>query len=78
MKLKDWFSRAYKIKYFQLKSMIIVTMLSTLLLVNIWERFRSDVLSLGWLWYIVLIIIFAIPLFINKEYNELNYGKRVK
>jgi len=52
-------------------------MLTTLLLVNIWDRLRSDVLSFGWLWYIVLIIIFSIPLFINKEYNELNLEKEV-
>ena len=77
MTLKEYFSKPYKIKYYQLKSIIIVTMLTTLLSVNIWDRLRSDALSFGWLWYIVLIIIFSIPLFINKEYNELNLEKEL-
>jgi len=77
MTLKEYFFKPYKIKYYQLKSIIIVTMLTTLLLVNIWDRLRSDVLSFGWLGYIVLIIIFSIPMFINKEYNKLNLEKEV-
>ena len=70
MTFKEYMSKPYKIKYYQLKSIVIVTMLSTLLLANVWDRFRNDVVSLHWFWYIVLIVIASIPLFINREYTK--------
>ena len=53
MTFREYWSRPFKIKYYQLKCIIIVTMLSTLLLVNIWDRFRSDAVSFSWFKYSV-------------------------
>jgi len=47
----------------QRQCLIIVTLLSTLLLLTIWPRFLNDALSLNWYVYLVLILVFLIPLF---------------
>jgi len=47
----------------QRQCMIIVTLLSTLLLLTVWPKFRNDAMSLVWYVYLILIIIFLIPLF---------------
>ena len=67
MKLKERWNRKITMKIYHMRCMIIITLLATLLLINIWPRFRSDVLSLPWYVYVILIVIFSIPFFINKR-----------
>lgn len=62
MWLKDRFLKKITMTVLQRQCMIIVTLLSTLLLIKVWPRFRSDAFSVNWQWYIVLILIFFIPL----------------
>jgi hypothetical protein len=63
MGLKERFQRTISMTVMQRQSMIIVTMLSILMLANIWPRFLADALSLDWYIYLILIILFAIPLY---------------
>jgi len=67
MKLEKRFKRKIIMKVYERQCMIIITLLSTLLLLNIWPRFRSDVLLVPWYAYVILIIIFLIPLLIKKN-----------
>ena len=60
IKLKEYFEEEYTLKYFEIKGIVIVTMLSTLLLINIWPRFRNDVLEFGWYLHMILIAIFLL------------------
>jgi hypothetical protein len=62
MGLKERFQRSITMTVLQRQCMIIVTLLSTLLLLTIWPRFRSDALSLDWYVYLILVIIFSAPL----------------
>ncbi len=55
MKIKEYFEKKYTLKYFEIKAMLIVTMLSTLFLIKIWPRFRNDALEFSWYWYVILI-----------------------
>ena len=68
MKLKHWFEMDMDFKYFEIKFIIIITLLSTLLLINIWPRFRNDALEFHWLWYLILIAIISIIWIIWKKY----------
>jgi len=67
MKLKERWNRKITMKIYHMRCMIIITLLATLLLINIWPRFRYDALSIPWYVYVILIIIFSIPFFINKR-----------
>lgn len=67
MNLKKRFHKRITMKVYQMRSMVIITLLATLLLVNVWPRFRSDLLSVPWWVYIILIVLFAIPLFIKPK-----------
>jgi amino acid permease len=60
MKLKEWFEREYTLKYYEIKGIVIITLLSTLLLINVWPRFRNDALEFTWYWYVILIVILLI------------------
>jgi hypothetical protein len=60
MKIKELFERKYTLKYYEIKGIIIITLISTLLLVNIWPRFLSDVLEVSWYFYVILIVILLI------------------
>ncbi len=62
MKLKERWNKKITMKIYQMRLGIIITLLTTLLLINIWPRFRYDVLSLPWYVYIILIALFLIPL----------------
>ena len=62
MELKKRLQRKITINRFELASIIITTLLVTILFITIWPRFRSDAMSVDWYWYLVLIIIFLIPL----------------
>ncbi len=68
MKLKQWFEMDMDFKYFEIKFIIIITLLSTLLLINIWPRFRNDALEFHWFWYLILIAIVSIIWIIWKKY----------
>jgi len=67
MKLKKRFQRKITMKIYHMRCMIIITLLATLLLINLWPRFRYDALSVPWYVYIILIFIFAIPFLIKKR-----------
>ena len=62
MKLKERFQRKISMTVLQRQCMIIVTLMSTLLLITVWPRFRTDAMSLGWYVYLILIIVFLIPI----------------
>jgi len=63
MNIKERLQTKTTMTVLQRQCVIIVTMLSTLLLVTIWPRFRADVMSFDWYMYLILIAVFAIPLF---------------
>jgi len=69
-KIKELFEREYSLKYYEIKGIIIITMLSTLLLVKIWPRFRNDVLEFAWYGYVILIVIFSLIWFIWKRHSS--------
>ncbi len=56
-KIKEYFEKEYTLKYFEIKGIIIITLLSTLFLIKIWPRFRNDALEFAWYWYVILIVI---------------------
>jgi len=56
-KIKKYFEREYTFKYFEIKAMIIITMISTLFLIKLWPRFRNDTLEFPWYGYVTLIAI---------------------
>jgi hypothetical protein len=60
MNLKEWFEMDMDFKYFELKFIVIITLISTLFLVNIWPRFRDDVIEFSWLGYLIIIAIVSI------------------
>ena len=62
MRLKERLNRKLTMTVIERQCMIIVTLLSTLLLIKVWPRFRSDALSVEWYWYIILVCIFSFPL----------------
>jgi len=63
MWLKNRLQRNISMKVYELQYMMIVTLLLTLFLINVWPRFRSDALSIQWYWYLVLTFIFSIPFY---------------
>ena len=63
MGIKERFRRKITLTVLQMDCLIIVTLLSTLCLVTVWPRFRNDALSPDWYVYLILIVIFLIPLF---------------
>lgn len=56
-KIKKYFEKEYTLKYFEIKAILIVTLLSTLFLIKIWPRFRNDALEFPWYWYVILIVL---------------------
>jgi len=68
MKLRQRLEKDMTFKYFEIKFIIIITLLSTLLLINIWPRFRNDALEFHWFWYLILIVILSIIWIIWKRY----------
>ena len=69
MNIKERFQRKITMTVLQRQCMIIVTLLSTLLLLTAWPRFRNDAMSLDWYVYLTLGIVFFIPLF-KRNQNE--------
>jgi len=67
MKLKEFVNRKITMKAYERNLMMAITLLSTALLINIWPRFKADAASFPWYIYVALIVLFAIPLFINKR-----------
>ena len=67
MNLKKLVNRKITMKAYERNLIIVITLMSTLLLLNIWSRFRYDALSVPWYIYVILIVLFSIPLFINKR-----------
>jgi len=60
MKIKELLGRKYTLKRYELNGIIIITLLSSFLLINIWPRFLSDVLEVSWYVYVILIVILLI------------------
>jgi len=61
--VKDAFNRKITITSLQRNYIIIITMLSTLLLLNFWPRFLNDVLNFPMVGYITLLVVFSILLY---------------
>ncbi len=70
MKLKQWLEKDMGFKYFEIKFMIIITLLSTLLFINIWPRFRNDALEFTWYWYVILIAILVFIWIIWRKHSS--------
>jgi len=68
MKLKQRLEMDMTFKYFEIKFIIIITLLSTLFLINIWPRFRNDTLEFPWYGILLLIVICLIIWKIWKTY----------
>jgi uncharacterized membrane protein YqjE len=67
MNIKKRLQTKISMTVLQRQCLIIVTLFSTLLLLTVWPRFRNDALSLGWYVYLVLVLVFLIPIFRGKE-----------
>ena len=67
MNLEKRFKRKITMRSYERNLIMVITLLSTLLLLNIWPRFRSDALSVPWYAYIILIVLFVIPFLIKKR-----------
>ena len=63
MGLKARLARKITMTVLQRQCTVIVTMLATLGLARAWPRFHSDAMSLEWYVYLVMVLLFAIPLF---------------
>lgn len=66
MGIKERFQRVITMTVLQMQSILIVTLLSTLCLLKVWQRFLNDAMSVEWYVYLILIFIFAIPLYKKK------------
>ena len=71
MGLKERLQRKTTMKVYERQCMVILTVLTTLLFINIWPRFRTDAMSVDWKGYIILIVIFLIP-FLNRLKKQQN------
>ena len=69
MKIKELFEKKYTLRYYEIKGIIIITLLSTLLLINIWPRFLSDALEFSWYLYVALIVLLLIVWKIWKKHS---------
>ena len=67
MNIKKRLQTKISMTVLQRQCLIIVTLFSTLLLLTVWPRFRNDALSLDWYVYLVLVLVFLIPIFRGKE-----------
>jgi len=67
MNLKEIVNRKIIMKAYERNFIIAITLLATLLLANIWPRFKADAFEFPWYAYVALIILFSIPLIINNK-----------
>jgi hypothetical protein len=63
MKLREKLEIDVTLKRWELQFVIISTLLFTLFLITAWPRFRSDAMSIDWPWYLILTLIFGLPIF---------------
>jgi len=62
MTSKKFFKKEWTLKWYELDSVIITTILSTLLLLTIWTRFLNDSMSVPWYAYLIIVILFSLPI----------------
>lgn len=67
MGFRERLQREITITVLQRQCIIIVTMLSTLCAINAWPRFLNDATSIEWYFYLIPILIFALPLVFRKN-----------
>jgi hypothetical protein len=67
MGFKKRLKRKITMTALQRQCLIIVTLLSTLLLIKTWSRFQSDAMEFPAFGYVLLIMIFVIPLIWNDK-----------
>ncbi len=67
MKIKQRLQTKITMTVLQRQCLIIVVLFSTLLLLTAWPRFLNDALSLDWYVYLVLVLVFLIPLIKGKK-----------
>jgi hypothetical protein len=67
MGFKKRLKREITMTALQRQCLIIVTLLSTLLLIKTWSRFQSDAMEFPEFGYVLLIMIFVMPLIWNKK-----------
>jgi hypothetical protein len=63
MGIKARFQRKITMTVFRLQCILIITLLSTIGLLVAWPRFRNDAFNLDWYVYLIMVILFSIPLF---------------
>jgi len=67
MNIKKRLQTKISMTVLQRQCLIIVTLFSTLLLLTVWPRFHNDAMSLDWYVYLVLVLVFLIPIFKGKK-----------
>jgi len=58
-----------KIKWYDISLIKLSTFFATLFLITAWPAFRELVMRFDWYWYLILMILFAIPV-LNKMFGE--------
>jgi hypothetical protein len=66
MSLMSWMEgNIQKMKWYDMSLTKMSVMFFTLFLITIWDAFRVFVLSIEWYWYLVLFVLFALPVMIK-------------
>jgi len=63
MNIKEKLQRKITIKQYELTFVIISVIFFVLFLITAWPRFRSDAMSIQWYWYLVLTVVFLVPVY---------------
>jgi hypothetical protein len=73
MNLRELLNRKITMRFYERNLIVIVTLLFTLLLLNIWPRFLNDALEFPLYAYIILIVLVSIPFFRRKSIKQNPY-----
>lgn len=70
MTLFEWMDNAVqKMKWYDISLIKLAVFFSTLFLLTVWQGFQNFVLGIEWYWYLLLMIIFMIPL-LKKMFSD--------
>lgn len=70
MRLIKWFEKVVKkMKWYDISLVKLSVFFGTLFLITVWPAFRNLVLGIAWYWYLIIMIIFMIPLLKKMFYD---------
>jgi len=76
MNIKKLLTRKITVKQYHLNFLMISTLFFTLFLITAWPRFREDAMSFPWYFYLILGILFIIPVMKQlRRYSVIKYLK---